>query len=645
MGVVSFVCCLLAMDLLIHASAFRLGVKKSGIKLPWEKEPLNPVFAKRARLIPPPVYVPELTSQEQKVDIPRAETEGQIRWSRKTSLIPWPIAQDRALARALEAWRIILMDNLQGSMVGKQIEDALAGDPQSPSVEKTISDVLSGKSISTLRARSSSLLTYGRWRKGLTPDAPIFPISEVQAYAYVRELREHNAPRTRATRFLEAVSFAHHLLGADVGNTLKSSRVKGAATVPLVVPKKKTPLTIPQVRFLEHVAISGTGPEAVFCGYVCMILHMRLRWSDGQFCQAEPFTDLHDGKGYLECQLYHHKNAGRQKHAKRLLPAACNLPGLSGVDWATPWLWRRRDQGLAARPGLPTMPAPLSGGGWAQIPLEPSQATTWLREVLRGLAPMANPMDIGTHSLKATWLSILAKAGCDGDLRRLAGYHTDPSAKMALEYSRDAQAPVLMAMDAAATAIDQGLFDPDVSRAKRWPRKGCNSLQAVMQFLANIDAEDFWYQNQCPAFEPDLSQTDDIQEGMGFVGTLSEPYSPSHSDGSWSGVESISSISELSEKPLLGRDLVSSDEEREAEVAAPIVGEELAVSLEQNIDTEVFRHVFSGCCHIARNANTDPDDGDAIQLKCGKLATKNFEKVRLAGNFLPYKCSRCFTDS
>ena len=226
MGVVSFVCCLLAMDLLIHASAFQLGVRKSGIKLPWEREPLNPVFAKRARLIQPPVYVPVLTVPEQTVDIPRVETEGQIRWSRKTSLIPWPIAQDRALARALEAWRIILTDNLQGSMVGRQIEEALAGDPQSQSVEKIISDVLSGKSISTLRARSSSLLTYGRWRKGLTPDASIFPITEMQAYTYVRELREHNAPRTRATRFLEAVSFAHHLLGADVGNTLvvKSER-------------------------------------------------------------------------------------------------------------------------------------------------------------------------------------------------------------------------------------------------------------------------------------------------------------------------------------------------------------------------------------------------------------------------------------
>ena len=202
----------------------------------------------------------------------------------------------------------------------------------------------------------------------------------------------------------------------------------------------------------------------------------------------------------------------------------------------------------------------------------------------------------------------------------MAGYHTDPSAKMALEYSRDAQAPVLMAMEAAATAMTHGLFDPDVSRAKRWPRKGCNSLQAVMQFLAHMDAEDFWYQNQSASNGPDLDQTDDAQEELDFFGPPSEPYSPSHFDGSQSEAESISSISDLSEKPMLGRDLVSSDEEREAEFAAPIVGEELAMALAHDIETEVFRHVYSGCCHIARNANTDPDDGEAILLKCGKLA-------------------------
>lgn len=633
------------MDLVLHAEAYRLGVKRTDIKLPWEREPVNPVFAKKQKLIKPPVYVPEVDQKSEQVSIPIAAAEGHIKWSRTTSLIPWPIAQERALARALEAWRIILMDNLAGTMVGKQIDDALKADPEAKAMEQSISDALSGKAVSTLRSRSSSLLAYGRWLKGVTSDAPIFPMSELQAYTYVQELREHNAPRTRASRFLEAVSFAHHMLGADVGDTLRSPRVKGAATVSMVIPKKKTPLTIPQVRFLENVAMDGDGPETIFCGYVCMILHMRLRWSDGQYCQHEPETDMHDQKGFLECKLYHHKNAGRQKHAKRLLPAACNLPGLSNHDWATPWLELRKKQGLVAGPGLPTMPAPLSGGGWAQVPLEPSQATTWLREMLRLFEPVPQPMDIGTHSLKATWLSIMAKAGCDGDIRRLAGYHTDPGAKMALEYSRDAQAPVLLAIDSITAAISYGLFDPDAPRSKRWPRRGCNSLHSVMLCLASMNAEEFWYQDHNVPPEHDMTQPDESVEGFALVTPPSEPYSPGNSEEDVEEVESISSISDASEKPVLGRDYASTDEERDAQVAAPIVGQELAQSLEGHIESRIFRHVVSGCCHVARDGDSDPDDGESTVLKCGKIATRNFEQVSLPGNFLPYKCSRCFAGS
>ena len=410
----------------------------------------------------------------------------------------------------------------------------------------------------------------------------------------------------------------------------------------MVIPRKKTPLTVAQVRFLEHVAMTGRGQEAIFAGYVCMVLHMRLRWSDGQYCEAEPFTDIHNGKGFLECQLYHHKNAGRQKHAKRLLPAACNLPGFSSEDWATVWLENRKSHGLVAGFGVPTMPAPMADGTWALLPLDPSQATTWLRELLRGFEPLPMPMDIGTHSLKATWLSIMAKAGCDGDLRRIAGYHTDPGAKMALEYSRDAQAPVLLAMDAIMAAINNGLFDPDVQRSKRWPRKGCNSLQSVMLWLSQVDAEEFWYHDHNKSFEPVDEPCLESVDGFEFVQQPSEPYSPSMSEDDLWGVESISSISDASARPVLGRDYETSDEERDAEVAAPIVGEELAQALEPQIHTVVFRHVISGCCHIAKDADVDPVDGEAVVLRCGKLASKNFEQVQLAGNFLPYKCSRCF---
>ena len=178
-------------------------------------------------------------------------------------------------------------------------------------------------------------MAFGRWKKSICVTDPIFPLHEEQAYLYIQELREHNAPKSKPQRFLEAVAFSFHMLGAEVGDTLKSPRVRGAASTPLIIPRKKLPLTAAQVRFLEQLAVDGFGPQAIFAGYACMVLHMRLRWSDGQYCQHEPFTDLHQGRGFLECKLYHHKNAGRQKHAKRLLPAACVLPGFSGLDWAT----------------------------------------------------------------------------------------------------------------------------------------------------------------------------------------------------------------------------------------------------------------------------------------------------------------------
>lgn len=60
------------------------------------------------------------------------------------------------------------------------------------------------------------------------------------------------------------------------------------------------------------------------------------------------------------------------------------------------------------------------------------------------------------------------------------------------------------------------------------------------------------------------------------------------------------------------------------------------------ISVRVFRHVVSGCCHVAKDSDTVPEDGDAVVLKCGKLASKNFEEIEFAGNFFPYKCSRCF---
>eukprot|EP00435_Cladocopium_sp_Y103_P046174 s2442_g13.t1 len=610
-----------AMDLMLLAESYRLGVKRSSIVLPWERTELKSVFGKRQRLIPAPKFAPEPGTQEPQTTFGQKEVAGKVTWSRVTSVIPWPVAQERSLSRALENWRIIVSDDLETSVLGRQIRSILDGTVHDMTVEQVIRDSFAGKSVSTLRSRASSVMAFARWKKAMDDDAKIFPVSEDQAYRYVLELRQLNAPRTKPTRFLESLTFVHHMIGADVGQCLNSPRLRGAVITPMVPPKKKVPLETWQVAAFENIAMHGTGQEAVFAGYVCMVLHARLRWSDGQYCQYEPYVDLHHGTGFLEGELYHHKTAGRQKQSRRLLPMACCVPGLMG-DWATPWLHQREVQELRAGPGIPTMPVPLACGRWGQVPLEPAQATTWIREIIGKLRPSCDVSELATHSLKATLLSWMAKCSCPEDLRRLAGYHVDPGSKSALEYSRDAQAPVLHAIEGIMMIIRENLFNPDVSRAQRWRKPQVRTLQDAMLFLS--------------------------QQSHVHADVLSEPYEPESplKDG-WSlcGSDGDVSLSSLSEggHELFENGCQTSDEDRDAEVAAPIVGASIANELHYSIkDVDVFKHVKSGCCHVAKQSQVDDEDGEPIVLRCGKIATKNFVQMLDVANFMPYKCTRCF---
>ena len=604
------------------AESYRLGVKRSTIKMPWEHQCLKPIFGKRQRLVEAPKFVPLQSDADHHVTFDQKEVAGKLTWSRVTSVIPWPVAQERSLSRALENWRIIISDDLDTSVLGRQIKSILDGTVTDMTVKQVIHDSFAGKSVSTLRSRASSLMAFARWKKAMNDDAKIFPITEDQAYRYVLELRQLNAPRTKPTRFLESLTFSHHMLGAEVETCLQSPRLRGAVITPMVPPKKKVPLELWQVAALENISMNGSGQEAIFAGYVCMVLHARLRWSDGQYCQYEPYTDIHNGAGFLEGELYHHKTAGRQKQSRRLLPVACCLPGLMG-DWATPWLQRREAQNLIAGPGIPTMPVPLAAGRWGQVPLEPSQATTWLREIFSKLRPACDVSEVATHSLKTTILSWMAKCSCPEEIRRLAGYHVDPGSKSALEYSRDAQAPVLHAIDGIMLIIRQHIFNLDVSRSRRWSVPHVSSLQDAMIFLSK--------QSHAP-------QTDVVDEY--------EPESPLAAGWEFCGSDGDVSLSSASEgnHELFETGCQTSDEDRDAEVAAPIVGASIASELHYSVgDLDIFRHIKSGCCHVAKPSQTDEDDGDPVVLKCGKIATKNFEQVTDVANFMPYKCTRCFS--
>ena len=640
----------------VNALAFSMGVKRTKIMLPWELPPLSDVFGMQKPLIPPAEWVPEPGGSTQSVSSDRLVTKGHLlghkSWTSKTTMIPWPVFEEAKLTRVLELWRIVILDSYMHTVLGRKIHELMSCDkPDEEAIKEVIRDALCGKSISTLRARVASLSSFGRWKKSLflPEEVPIFPISEELAYQYVCELRKEGAPKSRATRFLEALGFCKGMLGADVDEVLNSSRVRGACInrAAALEPKKKNPFSVEQVSLFEYLACSRTDQVGVFCGYLCFIIFGRLRWSDGQYCQEEPWIDAGPEFSYLEARLYHHKTAGRTRVAKRLLPVACAIPGVSREPWAESWLHNRELHGLEAGVGKPTMPAPTAAGGWSSLPLSSSDAIVWLREILAEHGCVAEDASLGTHSAKATVLSWMCKAHAPGDIQRLAGYHVDPNSKSSLEYSRDAQAPVLHFVEGMLLVIYSGLFDPDQTRAGRW--KGCRSLEQALDILSKRnqsgDPDEFsepdesWQQ---PGYDDPVQQykLDSIAELGG--GENVQPYGqqePFFDDGSED--ESLEDVQSSATEQA------SADDQEEDDDRLDCNGQAMSgiVNRSGQRGARVFKHRVSGIFHLMAESSEIPDvDGEMSNTKCGKIISRNFFEIEHSISFLPAKCKRCFAN-
>eukprot|EP00435_Cladocopium_sp_Y103_P017892 s953_g4.t1 len=290
------------------------------------------------------------------------------------------------------------------------------------------------------------------------------------------------------------------------------------------------------------------------------------------------------------------------------------------------------------------MPAPTTAGGWSTLPLKPSEAATWLREVLGENWMLVDGQAVGTHSAKATVLSWMCKAHAPGDLQRLAGYHVDPNTKSSLEYSRDAQAPVLHFIEGMLLVIFSGLFIPDCTRAGRW--SGCRSIEQALDLLAkrnadgrdeedqrheqgwqDVEEDEFGHDKGLELFKLDSIPVPDNQEQV--------PDQCQHSSGEESNDwEAQSSASErISEDDHEGDD---DNLEYNGSAVAGIVHR-------AGRDVRVFKHKISGIFHLMAEGLDVPDeDGELSNTKCGKLISHNFMEVAAEVSFLPAKCKRCF---
>jgi hypothetical protein len=645
----------------IDSCARGLGSKRLRLSLPWEDSSVEHVISdKKESIIRPPTWVEfplQLFDHADAVSRP-ARLD---RYNAKVHLseVSWVASEDRKLNDALQCWRVIVLDSTSNTELGNLLMQCIELGKGDDYVWQVVKDAFANKSTATLKSRAASLLAFGRWKKTAMINEPggIFPITEMMAYEYLCDLRRMKAAPSKGKRFLESVGFSKGLLGADVEKVLNSSRVKGVAAGFQFEPtKKKSPLTVEQVLVLEKLTMFGQGQEAIFAGYICFLTHCRLRWSDGQHCIKEPTLDLHDGRGFIEAALYHHKTAFKRRTTViRLLPVAGVIPGVSGCDWASCWLQKRFDMGLRASMQQPTMPAPMASGEWSGHPLSSSEASVWLREILQpwSLSPVKC---IATHSAKATILSWMSKANVELSLRRLAGYHVTPGDKSALEYSRDAAAPVLRQIEAVFIAIRAGIFKPDLSRAKRW--QGAQTLEDAVKLAAESSEISFGHDvNLVPAFSSSMClESSSVncdadqpggEETAGSIGFEDDTtletlrrFSLMKRDSKTTAVET-DDISDMSDSPetdnsSVDRDSDSDDVTRRVELD----GEKNASDLVAPSDLAgkcCFRHSKSQKLHFVGKTLF------GVQyFKCGRKCNENYVKLNAVPAFSLHGCMTCF---
>ena len=644
----------------IDCCARQLGGKRLHVQFAWEQTQFDQFLTKKQKpIIKAPDWVDLPVPQAASSDlISRPTRLNRFNVKRHMSEVSWVASENRQLNLALQCWKVIILDSTSNTDLGSVLMHCIELGRSDDYIWQVVSDVFSKKATATLKSRASSLLAFGRWKRSFSVGNSdgIFPISEELAYQYLCELRVMKASPSKGKRFLEAVGFAKGLVGARVDEVLNSARVKGAASgAAAVAPKKKHPFSVEQLLTLERIAMFGSGQDAIFAGYVCFLVHCRLRWSDGQHCIQEPTLDVCDDRGFIEAALYHHKTANkRRSNVVRLLPVAGVLPGVSGYNWAECWLQNRLRMNMRGSMKQPMMPAPTADGSWTMHPLTSSEANIWLREIL---APWSKTSIAGlaTHSAKATVLSWMAKANVEISLRRLAGYHVTPGDKSALEYSRDAAAPVLRQIEAVYIAIRSETFKPDVPRSQRW--SGAETLEEAVKMAANqfdrqgrklskrrmfnssllrLEAEPVLSREPEPSGdEKDWPGFDDetTLEDLRTHALKRSLLSKSHFDP-----DALSEISDMSEslESSTDADSGSDDAERQAEINAERNAKNL-VAPSDLAGKVCFRHVKSHTLHFVERSLYD-----VKFFRCGRKCNSNYERVATVPAFAARGCMMCF---
>ena len=379
---------------------------------------------------------------------------------------------EEARQAALEDW----LDLVYKAGKESTLFEAASGGGTSE-VKSSLADAMASKATGTLRRRAASLILFIDWCE--TNLHQPFPITEERVYSYAKHLEDSEAPATRASAFKEALNFAGGMLGLKgVSQAVLSPRVRGCVYNSIKrkrITVKKEPWTKEDIIKLEEAVISKSGlelritlQEQVFLGFVLFLIHCRARFGDGARVKEEPYLDISGDQGFIEVSIVggDTKTGKAANKVRRSMPIVGHAIGVTGQNWAGPWLAVRKRMGLDAGVDQTLMPRPLLDGSFVGETITTFEGGRWLRIVAQKIGISLE--NKGTHSCKATLLSWCAKAGVNHTSRRLLGGHAKPKDTSVLEYSRDALAGPLRDLGRVLDLVRSKRFQPDATRSGRW---------------------------------------------------------------------------------------------------------------------------------------------------------------------------------
>ncbi|OLP75773.1 hypothetical protein AK812_SmicGene44378 [Symbiodinium microadriaticum] len=384
-------------------------------------------------------------------------------------LLQWRRQFDSVRFEALRKIKTLTLLDPPSSELGRHIiaEAAILSDPGR--LQKSFNDTFAMKSTATLAKQSASFWRFAEFCLASGFGSP-FRAGESILYAYVQDLQAHGAA-TSANAFLESWNFFASLLGFanQSGQSPISGRVRGAASS-LAATKKRlvqaTPLSVAMLRALERIVVKPPYPHwQVIAGHILFCVGSCARFSDTMHLQSLDLSSA-DGMHLLEAASASYKTA--QGERKTMLMPLLSLGSfVYPTVWAPLWMQARRDQGLTLSPSLPAFSE--AAQVWLPRRMSTGELTLYLKEFLvASHIELPAEARISSHSMKATFLSWLAKfGGVSLEDRRIAGHHLDAGARSPLTYSRDELCRLMKIFEDVLKAIRAGTFKPDDSRVMR----------------------------------------------------------------------------------------------------------------------------------------------------------------------------------